>query len=245
MVSHRTSTLSENPQESAHLSRLSRRRHGSTQQAKSSEYRPVVFAAAAGVPVPGLRRIGVPLWEAHFSASHVHNGRHIAWYGCSLSHHLACWELFELEASDVLVSMAIDLSCAPANINHSFRVKAHQGIYDAQFARPGTTNLLNDGPTDSMIFSTGRRAVAYLQTIFSLFPRHDFIQFAYEFGWSLFDLEYSREDHLLLDFKLSNTSNPAYVWALIDRHHIKNLRKERFDLVCPPSFSALSCYSRK
>lgn len=113
------------------------------------------------------------------------------------------------------------------------RVKAHVALYEAQFARPGNEDhILADGPTDFMLFSTGRRAVAYLQTVFNLFPRQDILQAAYEFGWSMVDLEYSRDDVVTLDFKLSAESAPAFIFGVVSKYHIKQTRKERFDLVC-------------
>ncbi|KAG8950931.1 hypothetical protein FRC04_006995 [Tulasnella sp. 424] len=112
-------------------------------------------------------------------------------------------------------------------------VKAHIALYDAQFAKPGNEDtILADGPTDYMLFSTGRRAVAYLQTVFNLFPRQDILQAVYEFGWSMVDLEYSRDDVVTLDFKLSAESAPPFVFGIVSKYHIKQTRKERFDLVC-------------
>ncbi|KAG8895213.1 hypothetical protein FRC00_007750 [Tulasnella sp. 408] len=110
-------------------------------------------------------------------------------------------------------------------------VKAHVALYEAQFARPGNEDhILADGPTDYMLFSTGRRAVAYLQTVFNLFPRQDILQAAYEFGWSMVDLEYSRDDVVTLDFKLSAESAPAFIFGIVSKYHLKQTRKERFDL---------------
>ncbi|KAG9001658.1 hypothetical protein FRB90_011576 [Tulasnella sp. 427] len=110
-------------------------------------------------------------------------------------------------------------------------VKAHTSLLESQFSRPGNEDtVLADGPTDYLLFSTGRRAVAYLQTVFNLFPRQDILQAIYEFGWSMVDLEYSRNDVVTLDFKLSAESAPPFVFGVVSKYHIKETRKERFDL---------------
>lgn len=79
--------------------------------------------------------------------------------------------------------------------------------------------------------------MAYLHTLITFVPRHDLVQYAYEIGKSVIDLSYSPADSLLLDFHLSG--NPGFVFALMSKLHMKDLRKERFDLVgltdCKPA----------
>ena len=114
------------------------------------------------------------------------------------------------------------------------RLRAHQGLYDTQFAKPGNLDsALPDGPTDYLVFSTGRRAVAYLQTIITLFPRHDIVQWVYEMGYSMYDLAYTPQDVLHLDFKLSIPYDalPGFVLAIVSKHHLPQTRQDRFDLV--------------
>ncbi|KAG8863752.1 hypothetical protein FRB96_007589 [Tulasnella sp. 330] len=110
-------------------------------------------------------------------------------------------------------------------------VNSHQSLYDAQFSRPGNSDtLLADGPTDYFLFSTGRRAVAYLHTVISFVPSHDLVQVVYEAIMSIIDLSYSPKDTITLDFQLSGPPSPGFVLGLISKLHMKSLRKDRFDL---------------
>ncbi|KAG8900904.1 hypothetical protein FRB99_005673 [Tulasnella sp. 403] len=140
---------------------------------------------------------------------------------------------FKLEAALLVVALVyFVISMAGWTLN-SRKAAAWQALYNTQFAKPGdTSSLLGDGPTDYMLFSTGRRAVAYLQTVFSLYPRHDIVRMVYEFGWSLIDLEYAPQDTVLLDFKLSATG-PAhgFVWGIISKYQMKSYKKDNFGLM--------------
>ncbi|KAG9036489.1 hypothetical protein FRB95_008787 [Tulasnella sp. JGI-2019a] len=111
-------------------------------------------------------------------------------------------------------------------------VEAHQNLYNSQFSRPGTPDtVLADGPTDYFLFSTGRRTVAYLHTIIAFWPSHDLVQVVYETVNSIIDLSYSPKDTVTLDFQLSGPPSPGFVFGIISKLHMKNLRKERFDLM--------------
>jgi hypothetical protein len=94
--------------------------------------------------------------------------------------------------------------------------------------------LTSDGYSDFFVFSTGRRAVASLHTVFALRPRHDFFQFAFQFIWGLVDLLYSPKDQVTLDFKLHDVtaaSVPEFVWALVAKDEANSIKKDRWDLV--------------
>ena len=110
-------------------------------------------------------------------------------------------------------------------------------ILQKQFSRPTAgggdgIDLTADGHSDFFIFSTGRRTIASLHTVFRLRPRHDFFQFTLQLAWGLVDLLYDPKDDVTLDFKLHTTvAVPEFVWALVARGEANSIKKERWDLV--------------
>ena len=122
------------------------------------------------------------------------------------------------------------------------RLQAHLDILEKQFSRPTATGargdaaaLTSDGYSDFFAFSTGRRGVASLHTVFALRPRHDFFQMAFQFLRGLIDLLYAPEDEITLDFKLHSTSTvPEFVWAIVAKGEATAIKKERWDLVSRP-----------
>jgi hypothetical protein len=110
-------------------------------------------------------------------------------------------------------------------------------ILNKQFSRPTAAggdgiDLTSDGYSDFFAFSTGRRNISSLHTVFTLRPRHDFLQFALQFAWGLADLLYTPNDDLTLDFKLHTTvAAPDFVWALVTKGEANSIKKERWDLV--------------
>ncbi|KAI0068852.1 DUF1682-domain-containing protein [Artomyces pyxidatus] len=109
--------------------------------------------------------------------------------------------------------------------------KAHLPLYEKQFTSPTQGELTKDGYTDFFNFSTGRRLVASLHTIFTLRPRHDLLQYIYQVGWTLIDLNYAPKDEILLDFTLhSSTAIPDFVWALVVKGELLSIKKDRWDL---------------
>ncbi|OCH94088.1 DUF1682-domain-containing protein [Obba rivulosa] len=128
---------------------------------------------------------------------------------------------------------------------------AHKPIYDAQFSKPyHKGSLTQDGNTDFFNFSTGRRAVASLHTVFALRPRHDLFQYAFQVGRGLIDLDYRVCDELELDFTFKDTSNvPECVWAVVAKDEMRTIRNERWDLTftktsehssLPPALTVMS-----
>jgi hypothetical protein len=114
-------------------------------------------------------------------------------------------------------------------------------IFDKQFSRPTAGDLTADGYSDFFNFSTGRRNVASLHTIFTLRPRHDFLQVVYQAAWGLIDLLYTPRDDVTLDFRLQATAAvPDFVWALVVKGEAKSIKNERWDLVSTPRRSFLS-----
>jgi hypothetical protein len=110
-------------------------------------------------------------------------------------------------------------------------------ILKKQFSRPTASGgdgigLTSDGYSDFFAFSTGRRTIASLHTIFTLRPRHDLFQLGFQFGWGLVDLLYTPKDEVTLDFKLhANVAVPEFVWALVAKGDANSIKKERWDLV--------------
>ncbi|KZT24476.1 DUF1682-domain-containing protein [Neolentinus lepideus HHB14362 ss-1] len=105
---------------------------------------------------------------------------------------------------------------------------AHLPFLSTQFSKPTNEGLTQDGYSDFFNFSTGRRRVESLHTVFKLRPRHDPLQYVGQILWGLTDLKYSPKDEILLDFELSN--GPDFVWAVVAKNELENIRKERWDL---------------
>jgi len=109
--------------------------------------------------------------------------------------------------------------------------KAHLPFYETQFTRPAVGGLQADGPSDFFIFSTGRRSVLSLHTTFALLTRHNLIDMIYDIGRGLIELDYQSKDLLELDFRLlDDGSKPGFVWAVMKKDEMRELRKNRWDL---------------
>lgn len=92
--------------------------------------------------------------------------------------------------------------------------------------------MVIDGYSDAFNFSTGRRNVASLHTIFTLRPRHDFFQWIFQTGRTFIDLQYRPRDDLQLDFKLSpGTLNENFVFAIVAKDELLSVKDGRWDLV--------------
>ncbi|EGO27566.1 hypothetical protein SERLADRAFT_461258 [Serpula lacrymans var. lacrymans S7.9] len=108
---------------------------------------------------------------------------------------------------------------------------AHLGLLEQQFSKASKGGLISDGYTDFFNFSTGRRTVASLHTVFTLRPRHDLLQMIYQFGWTLYDLRYQPQDDLVLDFKLApDAAVPDFVWAVVAKDELVYIKENRWDL---------------
>ncbi|KAI0320822.1 hypothetical protein OF83DRAFT_1169001 [Amylostereum chailletii] len=109
---------------------------------------------------------------------------------------------------------------------------AHRSIYHAQFSRPEDSGLTTDGYSDFFTFSTGRRLIASLHTVFTLRPRHDLLQYIFQFLWTnVYDLKYDPKDEILLDFAVAHDASvPDFVWAIVAKSELHSIKKERWDL---------------
>ena len=93
--------------------------------------------------------------------------------------------------------------------------------------------MTGDGYSDFFNFSTGRRNITSLHTIFTLRPRHDFFQWAFQTGRTFIDLQYRPRDDLQLDFKLSSGAlNDSFVFAIVAKDELLAVKDGRWDLVC-------------
>ncbi|KAJ7700119.1 hypothetical protein B0H17DRAFT_925972 [Mycena rosella] len=129
-----------------------------------------------------------------------------------------------------------------------YRLDAHLPILQQQFSRP--KNWTQDGYSDFFNFSTGRRNVASLHTIFTLRPRHDFLQWAFQTGRTFVDLQYRPTDDLQLDFKLlAGALSHDFVWAVVSKDELLSIKDDRWDLTftkttenpaLPSQFSVMS-----
>ncbi|KAF6762130.1 hypothetical protein DFP72DRAFT_878065 [Ephemerocybe angulata] len=109
---------------------------------------------------------------------------------------------------------------------------AHLPIYQREFSKPQAKDaLISDGNSDFFNFSTGRRNITSLHTIFTLRPRHDLFQILYQTAWSLIDLKYQPEDEIQLDFQLApNALASDFVWGVVSKSDLATVKKDRWDL---------------
>ena len=92
--------------------------------------------------------------------------------------------------------------------------------------------MIKDGYSDAFNFSTGRRNIASLHTVFTLRPRHDFFQWAFQTGRTFVDLQYRPRDDIQLDFKLSpGALNENFVFAIVAKDELLSVKDGRWDLV--------------
>ncbi|TFK55735.1 DUF1682-domain-containing protein [Heliocybe sulcata] len=105
---------------------------------------------------------------------------------------------------------------------------AHLPFLSTQFSKPTNEGLTSDGYSDFFNYSTGRKRVERLHTVFKFRPRHDPAQYLGQILWGLADLKYSPKDEILLDFELSH--GPDLVWAIVAKNELEEIRKERWDL---------------
>ena len=117
------------------------------------------------------------------------------------------------------------------------RFDAHLPIFENQFSKPTNGGLTRDGYADFFNFSTGRRGVSSLHTVFTLCPRQDLLQTTFETLWTFVDLHYRPRDEIELDFTLlPGTSVPDFVWAIVAKDELMSIKRGRWDFVRPSIF---------
>ncbi|KAH7105678.1 DUF1682-domain-containing protein [Auriculariales sp. MPI-PUGE-AT-0066] len=115
-------------------------------------------------------------------------------------------------------------------------LEAHREILIKQFSKPTSSGdeVVQDGGDSFFNFSTGRRGVQSLHTVFTLLPRHDILSWIYQLVWSFGDLQYQPYDKVELDFTLApNASTPNFVFAVVDKDNLKDFTTGRYDLTFP------------
>jgi hypothetical protein len=118
------------------------------------------------------------------------------------------------------------------------RFDFHLPIFEQQFSKPTNGGLTQDGNSDFFNFSTGRRGVASLHTVFTLRPRHDLFQWVFQTLMSFVDLHYQPRDEIELDFTLlPGTSVPDFVWAIVSKSELLSIKQSRWDLVRPATYT--------
>ncbi|KAF5388120.1 hypothetical protein D9615_000427 [Tricholomella constricta] len=134
----------------------------------------------------------------------------------------------------VFVTIGVSRNSSKVNKWHVIvpQFNAHRPILEKQFSKPlGKSGLTKDGYSDFFNFSTGRRNVMSLHTVFALQPRHDLFQWLYQFGRTLIDLHYRPKDDVTLDFKLSASAlNQDFVWAVVAKDELLSIKEDRWDL---------------
>jgi hypothetical protein len=106
-------------------------------------------------------------------------------------------------------------------------------LISSQFAvvRP----LLASSPALHLLYATGRRNVLALHATLKLYPLHDVIMLAWQFGNSLVDPTYDAGESIEFDLTLGRGSEGVQdgvgVWAVVDKGVMGRIRERRFDMV--------------
>ncbi|KAF9534308.1 hypothetical protein CPB83DRAFT_844026 [Crepidotus variabilis] len=152
----------------------------------------------------------------------------------------------------ILVYLIFWLWGSAANTSKAKRwIAKHLPLYQKQFSKPAHKNgLTEDGYTDFFNFSTGRKNIVSLHTVFTLRPRHDLVQYLFQVGKTLIDLNYRPVDDLQLDFKLSpGAVADNFVFAVVAKDELPTAKTDRWDLTftktsenpsLPPNLSVMS-----
>ncbi|KAJ7228668.1 hypothetical protein GGX14DRAFT_414179 [Mycena pura] len=126
-------------------------------------------------------------------------------------------------------------------------LEAHLSVLESQFSKPQVSffliiqvrilstgpekNWIQDGYSDFFNFSTGRRNVASLHTVFALRPRHDLLQMTFQTLRTFVDLQYRPQDDLQLDFRLLPGAVPYdFVWGVVSKDELLFVKNNRWDL---------------
>ncbi|KAJ3566315.1 hypothetical protein NP233_g7087 [Leucocoprinus birnbaumii] len=131
-------------------------------------------------------------------------------------------------------------------------IDAHLPIYEQQFSKTESKfgKLTADGYSDFFSFCTGRRNIASLHTVFTFRPRHDLVQYVFQLGRQIMDLQYRPSDILELDFTLApGVLSSDFVFAVVSKDELVTIKDSRWDLTLtkttdnpniPANFSIMS-----
>ncbi|TIC35511.1 DUF1682-domain-containing protein [Wallemia mellicola] len=111
-----------------------------------------------------------------------------------------------------------------------------QGIINKQVAMVNVfkqSPTYADGPTDYLTYASGRRGMERFYTHVHTRPRHDIFQQLFNLAWSTIDFGADSSDNVTLTAKLTppkSGQDVGFVYALVKKSKMANLRKKRFDL---------------
>ncbi|WFD02239.1 hypothetical protein MOBT1_000920 [Malassezia obtusa] len=95
--------------------------------------------------------------------------------------------------------------------------------------------LVWNGAADAMLFASGRRGVDTLHATVQLAPRHDVLRLVGSFVYDTLALPETptqTADRVTLTFRLPrNDARALGTLALIDKHHLQDVRRGRYDLL--------------
>ena len=113
--------------------------------------------------------------------------------------------------------------------------KANVNVLGEQFysftAKPESASLTRGDPSTYLAFASGRRNVSQLCVKIKTIPRHDLPSTIFNLGYKLYDLSFiGGEGAVALEFDLPQDKGQDFVWALVKKHSMQELREARFDL---------------
>lgn len=115
--------------------------------------------------------------------------------------------------------------------------KANISVLGGQFSsftsKPASASLTRGDPSTFLAYASGRRNVSLCTVKIRTLRWHDLPSMLFECGYRLYDLSRIGEDgSVALEFDLPAASNGGgeFVWALVRRHAMQELREARFDL---------------
>ncbi|CAM0138492.1 unnamed protein product [Umbelopsis sp. WA50703] len=110
---------------------------------------------------------------------------------------------------------------------------AHLDYLKSQFAHIGDGNgntLVKDGPSDYVLYTSGRRNMQYAHWWISLYPRNDVTMILYNRVASLLGYDKPARDHITVTMTLDTNACEDFVFAVLPQQESKTLRADRFDL---------------
>ncbi|CDS08051.1 hypothetical protein LRAMOSA02000 [Lichtheimia ramosa] len=110
----------------------------------------------------------------------------------------------------------------------------HLEYLQSQFALVGDkadkTVLVKDGPSDFLLYVSGRRNVQYGHWWIKLKPRSDIVSWIINIVWTLTGLGVWETDRIEVTMTMDKEINGRYVLAVLPSNKAKELRDARFDL---------------
>jgi hypothetical protein len=113
-------------------------------------------------------------------------------------------------------------------------MKPIQKYLNGQFTR--TREILASGPSQHLLYSTGRRNALCLHTTVFLYPIHDIVSLFIHIGQSIIEPTYDGSESVLFNLTLGlggegKQGEGVGVWAVADKSSMRTLKEKRWDLV--------------